>query len=373
MEPAASAAAWIIDDVDTTQRLRAWTHGRQRLGDQAVTPLEAIASVVAVYSAHPTAPLALSARCRTMNAAAFRELDLRRLALRVPGMRGSQFLAARDHAARVFGAFRMTPSVLAARLRRCDLTPDQYADMADRILASATQPRLPKEFHAVTGRSGLELSVVLNTLRVQGRMLCVAGGSLRTSNLRYVATDSWAPGALQVADRDRAVAEVAGDYLRGYGPARVADFAWWAGLPKGLAQSALAMHTTIDVEDGLLLHKDDEGPFSTVTPLRGTVDLLPKWDAYTMGFAPDGRARLVHPDNQPNIYVTKGRVAPGQPNIGLPGDGFPVVLVDGEAVGTWNVTVAGASVALFDTAGPVTRRRLEERLDGVRALLSEPA
>jgi hypothetical protein len=89
-----------------------------------------------------------------------------------------------------------------------------------------------------------------------------------------------------------------------------------------------------------------------------------------MGYAPDGRARLVHPDNQPRIYVQKGVVAPGQPNVGLPGDGYPVVLVDGEAVGTWSLTLKGGSVELFDSAGTATRKRIDERLTAASALLA---
>ncbi|MGZ4590002.1 MAG: hypothetical protein ACXV2I_04330, partial [Actinomycetes bacterium] len=65
--------------MDLTGRLRAWTHHRQRLGaSAAVTPGEALRAVVGVYSAHPTAPLALAARARRMSAAAFRALESER-------------------------------------------------------------------------------------------------------------------------------------------------------------------------------------------------------------------------------------------------------------------------------------------------------
>ncbi|HEY6378327.1 MAG TPA: crosslink repair DNA glycosylase YcaQ family protein [Candidatus Dormibacteraeota bacterium] len=356
--------------MDLTARLRAWTHGRQGLGDPARSPAAALRVVVAVYSAHPTAPLALAARTVRMSAEDFRRLERRRAALRIPAMRGSLFLAPAESAGRTFTPFILSSAHLATRLRRGGMSAEEYAVVADRVVAAATEPLLPKQLHDVAGVSGLGMSILLRTIRGQGRLLAVSDGSLRVATLRYVATESWAPGSLDVADASAALSDLAGEYLHAYGPARIADFAWWTGLARGTAARALGAHDTIDVGEGLLLPAADESAFTAVKRLTGSVDLLPKWDPYTMGHAPEGRGRLVHPANQAAIYVQKGVVAPGQPNMGLPGDGYPVVLVDGEAVGTWSLTLKGATVELFDTMGPRVERRLDERLDETRALLS---
>jgi hypothetical protein len=351
------------------QRLRAWTHQRQRLGAPAKSAEEALAAVVAVYSAHPTAPLALAARTAGLTAEKFRDLERNRKALRIQGMRGTRFLVPRASAGRVFASFRISPAQFATRLRRNGMNLAEYREVSRRVVASAHEPRLPAELQEAAGVKGFEMSVLLSTIRGEGRLLAVSEGSLRVATLRYVATESWAPRSLDVEDVDAALAELAADYLRGYGPARVADFAWWTGVAKGAAAKAFAGHGTIELEPGLFLLADDEASFAAVKPPSGSVDLLPKWDPYTMGYAPDGRGRLVHPDNQPRIYVRKGVVAPGQPNIGLPGDGYPVVLIDGQAVGTWNLTLRGSSADLFDSIGAATRRRLDERLAGAAALL----
>jgi len=355
--------------VDLTTRLRAWTHHRQRLGDPAATALEALRAVVAVYSAHPTAPLALQARTRALSAADFRALERERQAIRIPGMRGSLFLAPRQTAGRIFAPFEMARAQLASRLRRGGIPASEYQAIVERVLGTATTPLLPRELEKAAGVKGVGLSMLLRITRGEGAMLAVADGSLRSAQLRYVATKSWAPGSLDVADREAALVELAGDYLFAYGPARVADFAWWAGVTKARATRALAEHDTVDVAGGLLLPADDEPAFSAVKALSNSVDLLPKWDSYTMGLAPDGRARLVHPANQPRIYVQKGVIAAGQPNLGLPGDGYPVVLIDGEAVGTWNVALKGTSVELFDSIGGATRQRLDARLAAAATLL----
>jgi hypothetical protein len=47
------------------------------------------------------------------------------------------------------------------------------------------------------------------------------------------------------------------------------------------------------------------------------------------------------------------------------GDGVPVVLIDGEAAGTWQ----RMEVELFDTATKTVRRAIDSRLDQVRAFL----
>jgi hypothetical protein len=131
------------------------------------------------------------------------------------------------------------------------------------------------------------------------------------------------PEGLDAGESSDALAWLAGEYLRAYGPARVADFAWWAGVTKRAAANAIATHRTIDVGDDLVLPARDAKAFERVGKLRGTVELLPKWDSYTMGHAPDGRRRFVHPDVQRRVYTPIG--------TGFPGDGNPVVLVDGEA------------------------------------------
>lgn len=71
----------------------------------------------------------------------------------------------------------------------------------------------------------------------------------------------------------------------------------------------------------------------------------------------------MHPDVQPRVYSQGGGGT-------LPGDGFPVVLVDGEAVGVWRLTTKdGASVELFDAVGMRTRERIDERIGTVAAVL----
>ena len=63
----------------------------------------------------------------------------------------------------------------------------------------------------------------------RARWLRVAPSSLRSNAFAYVAVEAWLGGPLEPVDPDEALAWLAGDYLHAFGPARVADFRWWAG------------------------------------------------------------------------------------------------------------------------------------------------
>lgn len=348
---------------DIEEQLRAWSHLKQRLGEPAASPQLALRAVVAVYATHPTAPLALWARARSFTAARYRRIDRDRKGLRIPAMRGTVFLVPRDHAARAFTAVRPPPARVVRSLKRHGFSTRDYERFARTILAAAQEPLATKDLQDTAGIRGQALGAVLRCLRYEGRLLALAGESMNTSAHRYVATSAWAPEGLDAGDPADALMWLAGEYLRAYGPARIEDFAWWAGIAKGEARKAVGLHDTVDVGDGLLLRTSDAGAFDKVRSPRGTVDLLPKWDPYTMGHAPDGRQRFVHPDVQHLIYTPIA--------VGLPGDGNPVVLVEGRAAATWTFSLKeGGAVQPFDKLGPKLRRKIDAELDTISGILS---
>jgi Winged helix DNA-binding domain len=348
--------------MDLTERLRAWTYQRLGLEQGARTLEQALRAVVAVYATHPTAPLALWARTPSFTPAKYRRLDRSAKAARLPAMRRTVFLVPSKNAARVFSAVQASPAHALRPLKRHGFTDKDYERYARRVLAAAEEPAPTRDLEAAVGLKGAELGTVLRCLRYEGRLLTLAGDSLNMSPHRYVATSSWLSDGLE-ADVDAARRWLAGEYLRAYGPARIQDFAWWTGLPKGAARKAVEEHDTIDVGDGLLLHAKDAENFERTGPLRSAVAVLPKWDAYTMAHAPDGRARFVHPDVQTDVYTPIG--------TGLAGDGNPVFLVDGEVAGLWTFShKEGLDIRPFARLGGKTKRRVDERLDEAVALLT---
>lgn len=328
------------------ERLRAFTYARQRLGShRAAQAATALRDVVGVYSSHPSAPLSLHARTRAMSAADFRGLE----AVRLPAMRGSIHLLPRGTGHLAFRAVPASAALRVSRLRYAGSSPERYEELRPLIVAACSEPRTVREITAALGVED-KLSVLVTALAIEGVLVRVGAPGLRSNALRYVVAD------VPDADPSEALAWLAGEYVRAFGPVRPEDFRWWSGAPARRADAALAAHETVDVGDGYLLRARDARAFAAADPPPpDAIDLLPKWDALTMGYAPDGRARLADDEVVGRCYDPRG-------------DGLPLVLHRGRAIGTWSID-AGAE--LFDgPAGPRLRGAVDERLTAVRALLA---
>jgi hypothetical protein len=322
---------------DLTVRLRAWSYRRQGLGRAAAEPEEALRDVVAVYSSHPTAPLALLCRCQALDANGFADLERRRAVVRLPAMRQSVFLLPTVTAPRIVAATRQPMERRAGALRYAGLDWDAYTRLKPRVLEIAREPVTAADLRAALERGDpalgeARLMTAVRTMTFEGLVLRL-GTSLRADSPRYVAADAWLGQPLVEADPEESLRWLAEAYLRGYGPARVEDFAWWSGVSRGRARAAFAGSGLVDVGGGLMLPADQEAAFSRVEPLDAeAIDLLPKWDAYTMGYAPDGRQRLVDDAHFGRAYSTAKTGGAG----GTSGDGLPLVLRGGRAVASWS-------------------------------------
>jgi hypothetical protein len=323
------------------EQLRAFTYERQRLGQAAPNAARALQDVIAVYSSHPSAPLSLHARATKMTAAQFHKLD----ALRLPAMRMSIHLLPAKTAHLAFHATPAPPADRKKRMKHFKFTEERYEELREQILKAAKEPLTLPELREAVKAEPEEFKGISAQMTRDGELLRVGATGLRSNELRYVVHE------LEPADADEALAWLAGEYLRAFGPVRAKDFQWWAGVTAGRAKQALAAHETDELDGGLLILESDRKAFERAKPPTG-VDLLPKWDSYTMGYAPDGRDRFAHPDVVKQCYDFRG-------------DGRPVILVDGHAAGTWDKNTA----ELFDTATPKVRTAIDERLEAVNAFL----
>jgi hypothetical protein len=323
------------------EKLRAFTYERQRLGQAAPSAARALTDVIGVYSAHPSAPLSLHARAKNMTAAQFRKLDV----LRLPAMRMSIHLLPRETAHLAFRATPAPPADRKKRMKHFKFTEKRYEELREQILSTATEPLTLPELRDEVGAEANEFKGVSAQMTRDGELLRVGADGLRSNELRYVVHE------LEEADADEALAWLAGEYLRAFGPIRAKDFQWWAGTTATRAKQALAAHETEELDDGHLVLAKDRKAFEKAKPPTG-VDLLPKWDVYTMGYAPDGRDRFAHPDVVKQCYDFRG-------------DGRPVILVNGQAAGTWE----RGEIELFEKATPKVRKAIDERLAAINGFL----
>jgi winged helix DNA-binding protein len=235
----------------------------------------------------------------------------------------------------------------ARRLKNFGLTEKRYEQLRAAIVKGAKEPATLQALREAAGAEAKELKGATAMMTRTAELVRVGDPNLRSNDLKYVAGD------IADADPDEALEWLAGEYLRAFGPARAKDFTWWTGAGAKRAKAALDAHETEELDDGLLILSEDRKAFDKAKPVKNAVDLLPKWDCYEMGYAPDGRDRFAHPDVAARCYDQRG-------------DGRPVILVDGEAAGTWE----GGEPELFDKATPKQRKAIDQQIEAVKAFLA---
>jgi hypothetical protein len=348
------------------EQLRAWSYRRQLLAQPADDPMDALHGVVAVYSSHPSAPLSLLCRSRAFDAEWLGAAEARRAVARLAGPRGSIHLMPADTAPRIFAAVRLPLEKFAGNLAYAKIERAEYDALTRRMPQILREPMTPAEAQEAFGM-GANLMTALRVMASQGLVLRL-GGSLRTDVLRYVSTEAWLGHPLEERDADDSLRWLAMEYLRAFGPARIKDVAWWIGTSQKRASEALKDAEVVDAGGGMLLPAEDEAAFASTEPIDpDAVALLPKWDAYTMGYAPDGRRRFVADEHMKLAYST-AKMGAGATS----GDGNPLLLRGGRAVAAWSHKFAGDKMAItvipFEP-GALGALPLDPLFDDIGALL----
>jgi hypothetical protein len=194
-------------------------------------------------------------------------------------------------------------------------------------------PRLAQQIVLAEGKSyeGRQsvVSRILQLLAAEGRI--VRGrprGSWVSGQYRWSMVEAWLPGGVPTWPLAEAQAELVRRWLRGFGPATIADVKWWTGLPMGQVRPAVAATGAVEVDlDGTpgLVLADDLDPVPSPEPWAA---LLPALDPTTMGWA--GRDFYLGP-HRPVLFDRNG-------NAG------PAIWWDGRVVGGWAQRASGEVV-----------------------------
>jgi len=358
-------------------RITAFSFRRQRLDGSAAGALDAVAAVVGVYSAMPGGPLSIRARAAGVTADAVRDLERSRSALRMRAMRTSAFLVPVASAARIAAATAVPESRFRWLLRAAGVTDAELPAVRGAVLGVAHEPGTVGELRARLAARGLDqetapwtggpaLGRVLSYMTGFGQLAAIGQESLSSNALRYVDRRSWfgdasdEPGATTRADPVESRAWLARAYLRAFGPARLEDLAWWAGWSRTTAETALAAHDTVELDGRRRLLSDDVAVLEATPPLSDRITLLPKWDAWTMGYPLDGRDRLLD-------MTVHDRVFDGD------GNGLAMVLRAGRAIGAWSHRGERGTMAvdldLFERVTANERGAIDAELAGIAAFL----
>ncbi|HWI31728.1 MAG TPA: winged helix DNA-binding domain-containing protein [Microbacterium sp.] len=259
----------------------------------------------------------------------------------------------------------------AAAVRRAEgIDADEIAK-AERAAMSALRGgnRLTrKELFAVLDLSGVStaaqrgyhllVALSLRGLVCQGPVVPRDGGPSRDQYV--VRTDEWVPAQASPADP---LAEFFVRYIASHGPAGARDFAWWSGLPLGVARAAADA-----ASDRLSVAFDDREPLyvaAGAAPRRTSaapeVLALPPFEEYYLSYA--DRTLACAPE-------FAARIGPSMNGIVR-----PILVARGEVVGVWTHSLAvgrhtDAPVPELLASGAATDAEIAAALDRYRDFIT---
>jgi hypothetical protein len=345
--------------------------------------VEVARDLVGLHATDP-ATVYLAARARTLDpgvAAVERALYEDRALVRILGMRRTMFVEPVElmgvvQAACTDAIATQQRRLLADLVGRAGLADDppgwieEVEKVAVRALearggATATElakddPRLAQQIVLAEGKpyEGRQsvVSRILLLLAAEGRI--VRGrprGSWVSGQYRWSVVDAWLPDGVPPWSLQEAQAELVRRWLRGFGPATIADVKWWTGLPMGQVRRAVAETGAVEVDlDGTpgLVLPDDLDPVPAPGPW---VALLPALDPTTMGWA--GRDFYLGP-HRPALFDRNG-------NAG------PTIWLDGHVVGGWAQRATGEVVLrLLEDVGTDASEAIEAEAARLTAWLT---
>lgn len=176
-----------------------------------------------------------------------------------------------------------------------------------------------------SGQRGYHLLTRLSTSAVicQGPVVPREGGPTREQF--FVLIDEWIGTYPAPAEP---LAEMFTRYIRAHGPAGARDFAWWAGLPLGMARTAAAAasdHLTVWADDGEPLYVA-AGIAPRQSPHAALVQALPPFDEYYLSYV--DRTAVCAPEFSKAVGPSvNGMVR-------------PILVANGVVVGVWKHSVA---------------------------------
>ncbi len=174
-------------------------------------------------------------------------------------------------------------------------------------------------------------------------------GPNKGRRVTYTNPRRWLPG-FRPAPEDQAIGTLITRYLYAYGPATPQQFAQWIGAPPGWASEQFERHTreltkiNLDNTSAWVAGRDTEMPAED--DIKGSVLLLPYFDAYVVGSHP--RDRLF-----PGKAATRALAPSGQAG------NYPVLLTDGVVAGVWHQRRSGRKIEV--TVEPLTRLAAAQR------------
>jgi hypothetical protein len=178
----------------------------------------------------------------------------------------------------------------------------------------------------------------------------------------FALLDEWSPPAGKTLERDEALAELASRYFTSHGPATLQDFAWWSGLKAADARAGLELVKSRFVKEAI-----DGRDYWLSSSARAVkertpgVHLLPAYDEYTVAYK--DRSAVLDPAHAGEVNNGYGILS-------------PVIVADGQVVGSWQRTLKSNAVAItpspFKKFNAAEARAFDQAASRYRKFLNVP-
>jgi hypothetical protein len=330
----------------------------------------------------------------------FKTDDLNRLVfdegklIQLETLRGCTMLVPRDQAAVALRIRSRTFTELAKQARQqmplSDLEMEKLKSGVVKALHNASRTMdqiqhivpsdLVRDFGPDLKRIGFtnSLSLAINLLKEEGKILKIQTRKrLDSTEYSFGLTSNILPDADPLNLRfEEACTRLAAQYFRAESPARVRDFAWWAGInvtdamrAAGEIKPKLVPIPLEGNKDEYLIPETDVDEFVSFTPPGDAINFIPYRDTFLKGQREivDRFVSAEHADKPFSRW--KGK---------LINDPLATILRDGQVVGVWewNNDLDDVDLLLFDSAQQkplekVVRKRAAELASFIRTNLGE--
>jgi hypothetical protein len=358
--------------------------------------LDLIRSVGWLYSPGCSTPyLSLWARM-----ASFRADDLHKLVfdehkvIQLETLRGCTMLVPRDQANVALRIRTRTFTELSKQARQqMPVTDAEMEKLKSAILKSvqsgaktseqihhSVPSDLTRDFGAELKRIGLtnSLSLAINLLKEEGKLLKQQSKKrLDSMDYSFVLTSNILPEAdPQNLRLEAACAQLAQQYFKAEAPARIKDFAWWAGINvtdairgTGELKPKLVPIAVEGSGDEFLMHEAEIDEFFAFEPQEFAINFIPYRDTYLKGQREIVNRFIASEHADKPFSRWKGK---------LINDPLATVILNGRVVGVWewNEDDEDVDLLLFDSNIPKSaekaiNKRASDLANFIRSTLGE--
>ncbi len=266
------------------------------------------------------------------------------------------------------------------KLKTAILKSLQSSPKTSEQIQHAVPTNLNRDFGVDLKRIGLtnSLALAINLLKEEGKLLKQqAKKRLDSTEYSYVLTSNLLPEADPFNLRmEEACTQLAAQFFRAEAPARIRDFAWWAGINvtdairgAGEVKPKLVPISVEGTKDEFLISESDLDSLFSFKPPEAAINLIPYRDTYLKGQREvvDRFVPAEHADKPFSRW--KGK---------LINDPLATVIFNGRVVGVWewNEDDEEVDLLLFDSSIPKSvekaiHKRRGELANFIRANLGE--